>query len=209
MRPARRCQAGRRRRKRGENWNAPSIANVVAQTMCTTTGPGDAAYRAFEGIVAAVPGARVEQVPMLRGRITRLDGTPVEDAQVAQNAQWALRNERGLTYAAAPPKGSRIVAGEWWPPDYNGPPLVSMEKRIADGLGLSVGDSIVVNVLGRNITAKVANLRATGATAIAAANPGCAIQISAHAEQTGEPLRVYHPMELLAESINGAMNGRR
>jgi len=56
---------------------------------------------------------------------------------------------------------------------------------------------------------KVANLRATGATAIAAANPGCAIQIAAHAEQTGEPLRVYHPMELLAESINGAMNGRR
>jgi glycolate oxidase iron-sulfur subunit len=56
---------------------------------------------------------------------------------------------------------------------------------------------------------KVANLRATGATAIAAANPGCAIQIAAHAEQTGEPLRVYHPMELLADSINGAMNGRR
>jgi glycolate oxidase iron-sulfur subunit len=51
---------------------------------------------------------------------------------------------------------------------------------------------------------KVANLRDTGATAVVAANPGCAIQIAAHAEQSGEPLRVYHPMELLAESINGA-----
>jgi glycolate oxidase iron-sulfur subunit len=56
---------------------------------------------------------------------------------------------------------------------------------------------------------KVANLRATGATAIASANPGCSIQIAAHAEATGEPLRVYHPMELLAESILGGVNGRR
>ena len=55
---------------------------------------------------------------------------------------------------------------------------------------------------------KVESLRATSATAIAAANPGCAIQIAAHAEATGEPLRVYHPMELLAESIERGTNGR-
>ena len=54
---------------------------------------------------------------------------------------------------------------------------------------------------------KVDNLRATGATAIAAANPGCAIQIAAHADATGDPLRVYHPMELLAESIEKGTNG--
>jgi glycolate oxidase iron-sulfur subunit len=56
---------------------------------------------------------------------------------------------------------------------------------------------------------KVANLRSTGATAIVAANPGCAIQIAAHAEGTGDPLTVYHPLELLAESIRGVVNGRR
>jgi glycolate oxidase iron-sulfur subunit len=56
---------------------------------------------------------------------------------------------------------------------------------------------------------KVANLRATGATAIAAANPGCAIQIAALAEQTGPPLTVYHPMELLAMSIEETPNGGR
>jgi glycolate oxidase iron-sulfur subunit len=55
---------------------------------------------------------------------------------------------------------------------------------------------------------KVANLRATGARAIAAANPGCAIQIAAHAERTGPPLTVYHPLELLAMSIDGSTHDR-
>jgi glycolate oxidase iron-sulfur subunit len=56
---------------------------------------------------------------------------------------------------------------------------------------------------------KVDNLRATGARAIAAANPGCAIQIAAHAERSGDPLTVYHPLELVAKSIEGTGNGRR
>ena len=46
-----------------------------------------------------------------------------------------------------------MVEGEWWPADYTGPPLLSIEKRLADGLGLTVGDALTVNVLGRNITA--------------------------------------------------------
>ncbi|HEX2151597.1 MAG TPA: FtsX-like permease family protein [Stellaceae bacterium] len=113
----------------------------------------------FERIVASVPGARSEQVPMLRGRITQLGGTPVEQAEVAQNAEWALRNERGLTYAAVPPKGSRIVAGEWWPSDYRGPPLISFDSELARGMGLRVGDTLTVNLLGREITGQIANLR--------------------------------------------------
>ncbi len=58
------------------------------------------------------------------------------------------------------PAGSRIVAGEWWGADYTGEPLVSLENRTADDLHLKIGDSITVNVLGRNITARIANLRA-------------------------------------------------
>ena len=70
-----------------------------------------------------------------------------------------LQSDRGLTYAGEIPKGSRLVEGEWWAPEYDGPPLVSIEKKIADGLGLKLGDPIVVNVLGRNITAPIANMR--------------------------------------------------
>ena len=71
-----------------------------------------------------------------------------------------LQSDRGITYAGDVPAGSRVVAGEWWKPDYQGPPLVSFENKIADGLGLKIGDPVVVNVLGRNITATLANLRA-------------------------------------------------
>ncbi|HEX8855116.1 MAG TPA: heterodisulfide reductase-related iron-sulfur binding cluster [Thermoleophilaceae bacterium] len=56
---------------------------------------------------------------------------------------------------------------------------------------------------------KVENLRATGAELIAAANPGCAIQITATSEQLGEPLRVVHPIELIHMSIQGGSNGTR
>src|SRR5207248_1468695 len=63
------------------------------------------------------------------------------------------------TYANEIPSGSRLVEGQWWGTDYDGPPLVSFEKRIADGLGLKLGDSVIVNVLGRNITATIANMR--------------------------------------------------
>ena len=96
---------------------------------------------------------------MMRGRITRLNGVPVEQAAVAPEAQWALRSDRGLTYAATLPQGSRLAAGAWWPPDYHGPPLVSFDADLARGMGLKVGDTLTVNLLGREITATIANLR--------------------------------------------------
>ena len=48
---------------------------------------------------------------------------------------------------------------------------------------------------------KARNLLDTGAEAVVAGNPGCALQISAHTERLGRPLPVLHPMELLARSI--------
>ena len=113
----------------------------------------------FAALVHATPSARFDQVPMMRGRITRLNGVPVEDAEVAPGAQWALRSDRGLTYAANLPQGSRLAAGAWWPSDYQGPPLVSFDEDLARGMGLKVGDTLTVNLLGHEITATIANLR--------------------------------------------------
>jgi putative ABC transport system permease protein len=113
----------------------------------------------FAEIVRATPGARFDEVPMMRGRITKLNGTPVEEAAVAPEAQWALRSDRGLTYATSLPHGSRLAAGEWWRADYQGPPLVSFDAALAAGMGLQVGDTLTVNLLGREITAVIANLR--------------------------------------------------
>lgn len=113
----------------------------------------------FDAIAAAGGANRVQRVPSLRARIVALNGVPVEKARVAPEAQWALNGDRGLTYAATPPPGSQIVAGSWWPADYRGPPLVSFDAGLAHGMGLSVGDRITVNVLGRDIALRIANLR--------------------------------------------------
>ena len=115
----------------------------------------------FAGFVRAqAPAAKLEEVPMLRGRIVSANGIPAEALKPKDNAVWVLQSDRGLTYAGDVPKGSRLVEGKWWAADYDGPPLVSFEKKIADGLGLKLGEPVTVNVLGRNITATIANMRA-------------------------------------------------
>ena len=115
---------------------------------------------AFDALLRGFPEvSNFERVPSLRGRIVRLNGVTVERATVAPEAQWALRSERGLTYSSTAPTGSRLVEGEWWPSDYRGPPLVSFEAELARGMGLKVGDALTVNVLGRDVTAKIGSLR--------------------------------------------------
>jgi putative ABC transport system permease protein len=105
------------------------------------------------------PHATVEDVPMLRGRIVAARGVKAEDLKPSHDAEWVLQSDRGLTYTGDVPKGSKVVEGQWWGPDYDGPPLVSFDKKLADGLGLRIGDTVVVNILGRDITATVSNMR--------------------------------------------------
>ncbi len=119
--------------------------------------PADAG--GFDDVIRRdAPGATLERVPMLRGRIVAANGVPIETLKPAASAAWVLQSDRGITYANEVPAGSRVVEGEWWTPD-EGSPLVSFEKRVAEGLGLKVGDTVSVNVLGRLITARIANLR--------------------------------------------------
>jgi putative ABC transport system permease protein len=105
------------------------------------------------------PAGKLEDVPMLRGRIVSANGIRADQIKPKEDAAWALRGDRGITYAEKIPDGSRLIAGEWWKPDYDGPPLVSFEQGIAEGLGLKLGDPVTVNVLGRNFTARIASLR--------------------------------------------------
>jgi len=105
------------------------------------------------------PQSTVEDVPMLRGRIVAARGVRAEELTPSTDSEWVLQSDRGLTYTGEIPKGSKIVEGEWWGADYSGPPLVSIEKKIADGLRLKLGDEIVVNVLGRDIHAHIGNMR--------------------------------------------------
>ena len=105
------------------------------------------------------PDGKVIKVPMLRGRITELNGQEVNADNVPSEARWVLRGDRGITYAQNQPENSRLEAGEWWAPDYDGEPLVSFSAEEAGEIGLGIGDTITVSVLGRSITARIANLR--------------------------------------------------
>jgi putative ABC transport system permease protein len=121
--------------------------------------PSSVSDRFDDFLKRLTPQAIVEDVPMLRGRIVAARGVKAEDLKPSRDAQWVLHSDRGLTYTGDVPKGSKVVEGEWWGPDYDGPPLVSFEKKLADGLGLKIGDTVVVNVLGRDITATISNMR--------------------------------------------------
>ena len=114
----------------------------------------------FDRVAGALPGVEeVRRVPSLRARVVAVKGVPAEQVQTTPETAWALRGDRGLTYAARPPAGSRLVAGAWWPEDYRGPPLLSFDAGVAAGWGVGVGDAITVNVLGRDIELRIANLR--------------------------------------------------
>jgi putative ABC transport system permease protein len=105
------------------------------------------------------PGATLERVPMMRGRIVSINGVRAEDIKASEQSAWVLDGDRGITYSDTMPEGSKLASGEWWPADYRGEPLVSFDAQNAAGIGLKIGDRLTINVLGRNITARVANLR--------------------------------------------------
>jgi putative ABC transport system permease protein len=114
----------------------------------------------FEALLAGQPGVSdFKQMPNLRARVVALNGVPADQVHVAADTAWALRGDRGLTYAASPPEGTQLVAGAWWPENYAGPPEVSFDDGLARGWGIKVGDTITVNVLGRDIVLRVASLR--------------------------------------------------
>ncbi|MBZ7923641.1 ABC transporter permease [Ensifer adhaerens] len=107
----------------------------------------------------AIPKGKVIEVPMLRGRIVAFNGEDVNSRNVPPGGQWVLRGDRGITYAKNKPENSTLSEGTWWSADYSGEPLVSFSAEEAGELGLKIGDTVTVNVLGRNITAKIANFR--------------------------------------------------
>lgn len=105
------------------------------------------------------PEAKLIKVPMLRGRITALNDTNVRDMEIPPEGGWVLRGDRGITYAVNQPENSTLTQGEWWPADYDGEPLVSFTAEEGRELGLELGNTITVNVLGRSVTARIASFR--------------------------------------------------
>ncbi|UVC08329.1 ABC transporter permease [Rhizobium sp. TH2] len=114
----------------------------------------------FRSVLATTsPKGEVVEVPMLRGRILAFNGEDVQKRSIDPAARWVLQGDRGITYSQALPTNATLKEGQWWAKDYSGEPLVSFSAQEAGELRLKIGDTVTVNVLGRNITAKIANFR--------------------------------------------------
>jgi len=114
----------------------------------------------MDGFTARVDGdkgvRRMQSAPMLRGVITRINGRPA--AEVA-GEHWVVRGDRGITYAGPMPDGTKITAGTWWADDYSGPPQISFAAQEAEEMGLHLGDTMAVNILGREVEATITSFR--------------------------------------------------
>lgn len=114
----------------------------------------------FEQLLNTADGVlRLERYPTLRGRITAIAGVPVAAAKIDPKVRWAVRGDRFLSYSGAMPRSTQLSAGDWWPLDYSGPAKLSVTADVAAGFGVGIGDSLTVNILGREIHAEIANLR--------------------------------------------------
>jgi putative ABC transport system permease protein len=117
----------------------------------------EAEFRAM--VRRAAPQGDINLIPALRGSVTEFGGQRVAELDKLPEGAWVLRGDRGITYSAALPQGSVLTEGAWWAEDYAGPPLVSVEEEVAGTLGVGVGDTLSVNVLGVEVQAKIASLR--------------------------------------------------
>ena len=107
----------------------------------------------FLALMKANPAVtEMETAPMLRGVITRINDKP---AREVAGDHWVVRGDRGITYAASPGPKTRITAGKFWPEDYTGDPQISFAAEEAEEIGLKLGDTMTVNILGRDLTATI------------------------------------------------------
>ncbi len=121
----------------------------------------EAEFRA--AVTRTAPAAKIRTAPSLRGAILAYGPaeamTRVSDLKDIPKNAWALKGERGLTFADDVPEGNTVTDGKWWARGYTGPPLVSVDKDLADAIGLKVGDKVTIGLLGIERSATVASLR--------------------------------------------------
>jgi putative ABC transport system permease protein len=145
----------------------PASAAASARSLAATSRPRPRPVHArhsggeearFRALAAHLPGAELRLVPSLRGSVTALNGQPVSALKAIPEGAWILRGDRGLTFARDLPEGNEVVEGRWWPADYAGPPLVSLDIEAARALNLKIGDTMTIAVLGSPIEARIASL---------------------------------------------------
>ncbi|KXX64163.1 ABC transporter permease [Marichromatium gracile] len=97
--------------------------------------------------------------PMIRGRLVRINDRAVAPSDYADpRAERLATREFNLSHGTRLGADNRIVAGAWWQ-GAEAPPQFSVERDLAETLGISLGDEIAFMVAGREVAAPVTSLR--------------------------------------------------
>ncbi len=97
--------------------------------------------------------------PVVRGRLVAVNGVdPHVLAEPGSQGENAINRDLSLTWSDALPKGNRLISGAWWRPE-SVMPQVSVERKVAESLGIEVGDLLGFSIEGRSVTARVGSIR--------------------------------------------------
>ncbi len=98
--------------------------------------------------------------PLVRARMTTINDESVKDRSYPNDdGRWLANREANLSWTAELSPSNELLDGEWWPADYDGPPLVSIEQDSAVNAGLAIGDKLRFFVAGFEVEAEIASIR--------------------------------------------------
>jgi putative ABC transport system permease protein len=99
-------------------------------------------------------------VPLIRARMSEINGESVKDREFpTRDGGWFANREANLSWARALSPTNELIEGEWWPEDYDGPPLASIEEEVALETGLALGDRLTYQIAGRDVEMTIASVR--------------------------------------------------
>jgi putative ABC transport system permease protein len=99
-------------------------------------------------------------VPLVRARMATINGEDVKTREYpVDDGRWMANREANLTWSAELSPTNELVEGEWWAPDYAGPPLVSVEEEAAMEMGVGLGDQLNFLVAGQEVELTISSLR--------------------------------------------------
>ncbi len=106
-------------------------------------------------------GAKDVQVrPMVRARMTHINGKAVEDTKFeTQRASGFANRDQNITWTDQLNRDNEIMAGKWFTPEDAGKPLVSITTEYQEELKLKIGDSLQFDIAGETQVATVASVR--------------------------------------------------
>ncbi len=101
-----------------------------------------------------------DYMPLVRARMSTINGESVDDREYpTPDGRWFANREANLSWAATLSSSNEVVEGEWWPEDYDGPPLASIEQGVATETGLGIGDNMAFMIGGSEIEMRISSIR--------------------------------------------------